>query len=525
MFYLKREVYFEPLINHWYAWPYLLPPAQAARYISSTHLKLMDSFVKNSKLHVIASKQLAGGDFLNCSEDQVAAVSQLIESTEHNHKDILELANAISELDDMLREHSSGESIEPLYELIPAPLKGYVELLLDLEHRPTYRLLEALLYRSQYNKEALQSVNFGLSTKVDERPFVLNTPRIADNNHLHLSLPFNSPKLKKLLASRDNPLTMDQIEDIFDGVIQEGGVNFKDLFTCEDQRASNEDQAESFNLKYTGHAGFLISDAGKNILIDPVIPTYDPKYKCYMTDFCQLPEHIDFVCLTHSHLDHTNIETLLQLRHKVGQVLVPKSNSGLLVDPSIKLMLEQLDFNVRELEDLDQVPFSTGCITAVPFLGEHGDLNVRSKCAWLVDVSKRKLFFGADSSCLDKNMYSRLHQIIGNLDLLAIGMECVGAPYTWLYGALHTKKIGKSIKESRRLNGADSRQAINMVDIFNPKKVCIYALGAEPCYRYFMGIEYDENSKQIVESNIMAELCAKRQIPAKILIGSQDVYV
>lgn len=70
---LREDAYFEPLINHWFAWSYLLPPVQAARYIATRHRKTMSSFVKNTQLHIMAAKEavLSGGDFLDAREDQI----------------------------------------------------------------------------------------------------------------------------------------------------------------------------------------------------------------------------------------------------------------------------------------------------------------------------------------------------------------------------------------------------------------------------------------------------------------------
>jgi len=524
-YFLKKEVYFEPLINRWYAWAYLMPPAQASRYMTSTHLRLMKSFVKNAKLHIIGSQQLIGGEFLNCKEEQISSVSNLIEITETKCIELIQLSEAISELDEMLRGHISGESLEPLYEKVPEVLKGYVELVLDLEHRPSYRILEGLLYRSKFYRQDLQSVIFGMISRVNERPFILSTPRLPDEDHLHVELPFNSEELKTLLSTRDNPIPMAQIEDIFEGAKCEGGLNYKELFTTTPPRPKDTGFNDELKITYTGHAGFLIETPETTILVDPVIACHDEKSPSEMVDYSLLPKKIDYICLTHSHLDHTQIETLLQLRHKTRRILVPKNNSGSLVDPSLKLMLKQLDFSVTEMDDLDSITITNGNISAIPFLGEHGDLNIRSKTAWLIEVSGKKLFFGADSSCLDKTMYMRIFEYIGKIDMLAIGMECVGAPYTWLYGALHTRKVDKHIKESRRLNGADSHKAIEIVDIFNPKQVYIYALGAEPCYKYFMGLEYDETSMQITESRNMTNMCLLRNIDAKTLIGSQRISV
>jgi hypothetical protein len=102
-------------------------------------------------------------------------------------------------------------------------------------------------------------------------------------------------------------------------------------------------------------------------------------------------------------------------------------------------------------------------------------------------------------------------------------MECVGAPYTWIYGALHSKIVPKTIRESRRLNGADALQAIEMVNIFKPKEVYIYALGMEPWYKYFMGIEYDDESQQVIESNKLLAACEQSDIKAESLYGKKII--
>lgn len=520
---LKEEVYFEPLFNSWYAWPYLIPPVQSARYTVATHLRLMKSFVQNHHIHIAASKQLVGGEFLYSKEEDLSEIRKIIDNTETYHGDIIDLSKALVELNDLLRAHKSGETVEHLYSKIPGPLKGYVELFMDLEHNASYRIFESLIYKSSLYKEELQSVSFGIISKVDERPFILSTPRTADDKHLLVNMRFNSADLKKLLATRDNPLPMAEIDAIFDKHECKGGLDYRELFSSSAPSHKYEKTTNELRIQYTGHAGFLVETPDSAVMIDPVIATRDERSSLYMIGYNELPEKIDFICLTHSHQDHVSLETLLQLRHKTDRVLVPKNNGGSLCDPSLKLMLQQLDFQVTEFEDLESVNISGGHITSIPFLGEHGDLNIRSKTAWLIELAGKKLFFGADSSCLDKNMYTHIHNIIGDVDLLAIGMECIGAPYTWLYGALYDKKVSKNIKDSRRLNGADSEQAEAIAKIFNPKQLYIYALGFEPCYKYFMGIEYEEDSTQIVESNKMLEVCRDLGIRAKKLIGSQTI--
>ncbi len=519
--YLREDVYFEPLINHWYAWSYLISPATLSRYLVHTHLRLMRSFLSNYQLHIMASKDpnLAGGEFLNCTEDQIQEIRVLVDSTQTHNRELIQLSEAIDELDGLVNNHTSGESIEYLYSKVPSPLKGFVELFMDREHRVSYRILESLMYISKYYKQSLQSVSFGSLRKVKERPFVLSTPRLADEEHLQADLAFNSPILDEIFSARTIPLSSERIEKLFLNVPLKGGLNIEELFT--ESKPSKSHQLlehQGVRVNYTGHAGFLIESQDVNILVDPVIAVSSDA-NSQVISFSELPERIDYVCLTHHHLDHVNLETLIQLRHRIGNIIVPRNNGGSLEDPSLRLGLQKLGFDVVSVEDLDEIQLPEGSIISIPFLGEHGDLNIRSKTAWLIEINGKRLFFGADSANPDIQVYENMSTYFENIDLFAIGMECVGAPYTWIYGALCSRKISKKIKESRRLNGADSIQAIAIVNKFLPKNVAVYALGVEPCYRYFMGMNYEYDSEQLVESRKFVGACKSLNIEAEMLCG------
>ena len=41
--YLKSNVQLEPLVDQWYGWSHLIPPATAARNLTERHFKIMDS--------------------------------------------------------------------------------------------------------------------------------------------------------------------------------------------------------------------------------------------------------------------------------------------------------------------------------------------------------------------------------------------------------------------------------------------------------------------------------------------------
>lgn len=525
--YLREDVYFEPLINGWYAWPYLLPPVTGARHMVHTHRRIMNSFVKNHKLHMMAVKQpgMAGSEYLDCSEDQLPAIRAMVNTIDNDHADLVELSDAVRQLDEMLREHTSGESVEPLYERVPESLKGYVELTMDLEHRPSYRLIEGLLYRSRYYKPQLQNLLFGRLDAKGDRPFVMSTPRLPAGDNLQLAADYNDPLIDKLFRARTEALGPAEVDALFADRPTRGGLDYRELFTAQAPQRKHQAVAEGVRVQYLGHAGFLIETAEVSILIDPVIASRGESFADDVISFSELPPHIDYICITHHHQDHANLETLLQLRHKTGKVLVPRNNGGTLADPSLRLLLRQFGFDAVEMDDMEELSVRGGRIVSIPFLGEHGDLNVRTKAAWFVELGGKRILLAADSSNLEPRMYRHIGDQLGALDIMAIGMECVGAPYTWLYGALHTKLVSRKIKESRRLNGSGYEQAARIADMLQPSRIFLYALGLEPWYKYFMGIEYDEHSAQMVETGRMLEACEGRGIPAERLYGKKTVHL
>lgn len=520
LFFLKEDVYFEPLVHNWYVWPYLLPPVTAAMNLTGRNLRLMKSFVANSHLHLAASRTagLAGGDFVNCTQEQVEEVRALIEDLEVQHCDYFAIREAVTELNALL-ERQSGLSMEGLYNQVPAMLRGYVELVYDMNHHASFRLIEGLLYSGSLYKRSAQSIRLGSLSAVKTRPFVLSSPRLPDSNHLHLAVALEDRRLDTLFAMRTTPASWPVIDKLFAGVERKGGLSLDSLFTEIAPRRVHQRITSGVRVSFLGHAGLMIETPRIAILVDPVIAYRDGVHDDDIISFSELPHFIDYICITHTHMDHTCIETLLQLRGRVGRVLVPKNGGGDIADPSIKLMLQALGFSVLEFEDMERLPCADGHITAIPFLGEHADLRIRSKTAWHFELQGRKILSGADSSSLDDALYRRIHEHIGNLDLLFIGMECVGAPMSWLYGSLFTKAIPRAINESRRFNGANFASARALIEIFEPSEVHVYALGMESWYAYFMGIHYDEQARQIVESDELLRFCAERHITAGRLIA------
>ena len=521
--YLKQNVLAEPLFNQWYAWPGLIAPATASMFIANSHMKIMQSFVSAPQVHVSALKNPAmrGGPFINYGTNRAGDVKTLMEKTAKDRAHMLEFASAIHTINELLDNEAAGHSLEPLYQKVPDCLKGYVELVYDLHNHPSVRFIEGLLYKSPYYDTSTQSVSLSLVTQ-DDRPFALSTPQLGGNGHVQLNIPFNSTTLDELFKMKTTPQPFGYIKELL-GVKDEDEEKFKKFFTTEAAPPSQKFEAEGLRIRYFGHACVLFETKEVSILTDPVISYAYPSDTERYT-YADLPDVIDYVVITHNHQDHCMFETLLQLRHKIKNVLVPKNNGGGLADPSLKLVLQTIGFdNVREIDEMESVSLPGGAITGLPFLGEHADLNIRTKLAYLVQLEGKSVLCAADSNNIEPRLYEHIHKLTGDIDIVFIGMECEGGPLSWLYGPLLTKPLARKLDQSRRLDGSNCEKALSLVDQLKPKRVYVYAMGQEPWLTYLTSIQYTDESKPIVESNKLVADCRERNLIADRLYGCREI--
>lgn len=523
--YLKPNVIAEPLVDGWYAWAHLIPPATLARNLTERHLRIMDSYVDSPETHEAAVKnpKLLGGPFMDFAANRVEDVKALRDRTLRERKRLLALSQAIQELDDLLRQKASGYSLESLYPEVPEILQGYVELVYDLHNHPSFRLIEPLLYKSPYYDCRLQSLELS-EISGDDRPFVLSTPRLDEDHGVRLHVPFASNQLDSLFRMKYEPRPANEICDdlALDGKDQE---KFLQLLTTERPHQYERYQGEGVRWRYFGHACILVETEGMAFLLDPVLSySYESDVSRYT--YADLPEVIDYALITHNHQDHILFETLLQLRHRIRNIVVPRNGGGALQDPSLRLLLRQVGFqNVIEVSEMEELPFGSGSITAVPFLGEHGDLNVLSKSAYLARIGRHSLIFAADSCNISPKMYEHVHRETGDVDVLFLGMECDGAPVSWIYGPLLTQRLEREKDHSRRLAGSNYERALAMVEQFRCKEVYVYAMGQEPWLNYIMSIKYTEKSNPIIQSNRLIETCHSRGITAERLFGEKEILL
>ncbi len=521
--YVKQNVVFEPLFHSWYAWSHLISPATSSMNIYGRHLKIMDSYLLAPEIHAAAVKnpKMIGGPFMDYKSNRKADIEQLKKSTLSRCGQMVQFARDVHTFSDRLANTADGTSLDGLYDEIPSSLKGFIELVYDIRHQPSFRFFESLLYRSKFYDEGAQSIRLSLIHE-DHRPFVLSTPRLPDPGALVLNIPFSSPIIDRLAAMKRVKDDYRAIKELLN-IGKDEEETFRSLFTEEPAENHERYTEEGVRVRYFGHACILVEMKDVSILSDPVISYgYDAEISRYT--YKDLPEVIDYVVITHNHQDHILLETMLQIRHKVKTIIIPRGGDGNLTDPSLKLMFNAIGFtNVIELDEMQEIRHDSMVITGLPFLGEHCDLNIRTKLCYHVRLPNVSMIFAADSCNVLPELYRHVHDWIGNVDILFLGMECDGAPLSWLYGPYITGKMSKEIDMSRRLAGSNYARGIEFINTFNPKNVFVYAMGQEPWLNYVMAVKYTDESNPIVASNRLLAECKQRGIASERFFGERNL--
>ena len=522
--YLKPNVVFEPLISNWYAWTHLVSPATAALNITGRYIPIIDSYLLDPAAHAdaVSNPQMLGGPFMDLNGEKEDAVRQLKKDILKSNDVLINLSDAIKALDKLLALEAKGYGLEGFYKKIPNILKGYVELFYDRNNNADFRFIEPLLYKSKYYKKDTQSMALWL-TENDQRPFCLSTPRFKDPKTVFLNMPFEDRRYDELARMRKNPKPLSYIKSLLN-ISAEDEQLFESFFTEEKPREYNSYAGNKIRMRYFGHACILIETKDISILIDPLISYYGYVSEVNHFSYEDLPDKINYVLITHNHQDHVLFETLIQLRSKIGTIIVPDSGGGRLEDPSLKLVLNNVGFdNVVSIKEMETIRFSDAVLTGIPFTGEHSDLNILSKTCYLVQIGAFKLMFLADSRIVEPILYEHIQKEIGKVDVMFFGMECDGAPLSWLYGPLMTKKITRDQDGSRRLAGSNFEECFPLLNIFQAKEVYVYAMGQEPWLEYISSKRYTEDSHPIIQSNKLIDKCKELGLATERLFGEKEI--
>ncbi|GLQ98961.1 MBL fold metallo-hydrolase [Dyella mobilis] len=523
--FLASDTKLEPLVFGWYAWSHLVSPMQQALNLAYRQLPMLRSFIANPGVHEAASKnpKMLGGSFLELKQSDVGGVRSLLQDTLQRGAGLLGFADDLIKLDRQLQKSETGFSLDHLYAKLPESLAGYVEATYDPNNHVSLRLLEELACDDAFFQVPPQELAFSKGADT-ARNFFLNTPRLPSAERMILPSPFGDERFDLISASRIRPVSFQGVADAFGIRDDAARARLRSYFSDGPTPRNTPDyDGDGVRVRYFGHACVLVQSSEVSVLVDPFL-TWDHDDAEGRLTFHDLPDHIDYVFFTHNHQDHFSIEVLLQLRNRVGAFLIPRNNVTSVVDPSMKLVLRQLGHrNVTVMDPMDRIELPDGWIVSLPFYGEHADLNITSKHGLCIELKGRRLMFLADSDGKDRMLYRRLAQRLGKIDHLFVGMECDGAPLTWLYSPYLTNPVNRKDDDSRRLSGSDSERAWSIVEEFGCRQVYVYAMGQEPWMRFVTGLEYTPESKQIVESNKLLERCRSAGLDAERLHGCRTI--
>ncbi len=517
----------EALVDYWVAWPHTFSPVLYSLHMLNYQKKNLISYLQNPQIHLKSgdNPKLFGESFINVPIDRAADIAQMLDRITNEHGDSLQMASDLIALQNRLDSEAVGQSLEPYYQQLPNSLRGYVELLYDYNNRPIVRCIESLFYKSRHYKKHLQSLRLFTQTHDQARPYYMSTPRLPDDDSIFWQITFSESAVDELFKLDSQPQSLSYIRNVL-------GLNTCDddkllcLLTEKAPRAVESWQGQGVRIRYLGHAGILVETADIVLLIDPLIAVKPSEGGIERYSFQDLPTYIDYVLITHVHHDYCVFETLLRLRHKIGCLVVPKNAGIFYADISIRLMARELGFqNVIEVEPLNSIPFFGGEIIAIPFLGEHNDLSF-AKSAYLVCAGSQKILFAADSNCLEPQMYKNLREEYGTIDTVFLGMECIGAPLSWIYGALLPKLPDYQDCQARRSDGSNAEAALQLLDAVGANRVYVYALGREPWLQYFMALEPEDDDAYIRDISKMLAVCHdKNYVEARCLYGSAEIFL
>jgi L-ascorbate metabolism protein UlaG (beta-lactamase superfamily) len=518
--FLRPDAIIEPLVDGFYAWLHTVAPVQAAMNLAFVQVPLLESYLQSPHVHINASRnpELRGGFFVGIEEDRSDEVRELLESIRTERADLLNFAAAVAEAEDLVRRSATGFDLTPLYPKLPPPLSGLVELAYDTSNQPAVRFIEPLVYESDVYTQARQSVQLSLETGI-ERPFILSTPRLRSPEVIDLKIPFRHPGLEELFRSRVHGTTPGRPREIL-GLNDAEAAALSRLMTSAPDLSKDRHIDGGARIRYFNHACLVLQTPQAAIITDPWVSADASAADRYT--YRDLPDYIDLALITHGHQDHIVLETLLALRGRIGAVVVPRSSRGNMADPSLALFMSHLGLPVVEVDDFSEVEFPGGKVVATPFLGEHADLDIRAKSTYCVQLGGRTVFVGADSSGIDPGLYRYMRRHVGQVDMAFLGMECAGAPLTWLYQGLLTKPVTKKMSDSRTLSGSNAEQAAGIMTELGASEAYIYAMGEESWLGHVMATSYNEDSYQLKQVTDFMTWCADHGIKSDHLLGQYE---
>ena len=141
-------------------------------------------------------------------------------------------------------------------------------------------------------------------------------------------------------------------------------------------------QIDNIDLKWMGHAGFLILYEGKNIYIDP--------YKLKPGT-----EKADIILITHSHYDHCSIEDLSRIV-KDGSVIVCTADC----QSKLAKLREKIDVKIAEPGKL--IDLSIGEVKCVEAYNPQKQFHPKDEgwCGYILEIGGKRIYHAGDTDLI-----------------------------------------------------------------------------------------------------------------------------
>jgi|TARA_B110000208_G_scaffold191920_1_gene260960 hypothetical protein len=406
----------------------------------------------------------------------------------------------------------NGYCLDILYKKIPIKLGGAIELFYTGLNKPSYKL-NNLVYENNSSKN-LHSI-------------VINDAKESPNWHYWWGDTPTKFEIKRPLDNlscttlADLILTPSDFNLAYEKMSSDLDREMLELLTEEsiDKPDSNTFN-NSLEIFYINHATIVITRGDISIIVDPLLNFFDEENPASFYDY--VPKKIDYVLITHAHYDHIDLPTLLTLSNRIGKILIPKA-SGMDCDFSIRHTLEPyFPGRLIEMDSFELMQFRPDfSLTSLPFQGEHSDL-ISSKATWLISVSGKNLWFGADCRSLDSNLYKFVRSKFGVIDMIFIGIACEGSPLNRAYPHF-SRPVSNEKANTRTTKGAGHQEIYEMIKAFSPDSVYIYALGFEYWLKYFLGNPVQKYRDEFYRLVNLLDNRNKKLKNLRLLVGPQKI--
>ena len=305
---LAESACVEPLVGRWIAWPHVLAPAVYSFHLTNYQLKTLHSFLSNPELHEKSCRnpRLIGGAFVDIAPGKASQVQQLLATMQEKLAENVAFATTLTEYYGEVVRSAKGESLEERYDQVPGPLHGYIELLYDYFNQPIVRCLEGPLYKSRYYKRELQSLRLFCLERDEARPYYMSTPRLSDEASIDWNIPFDDARIDDFFRLDCQPRPREEISELL-GLDLHGDSVSKFLRKA-NERADPRWRGPGVRVRYFGHACVLFETRDVAVLIDPLVAVRPEESGLDRFSYDDLPDHLDFVLITHGHHDHFVVE-------------------------------------------------------------------------------------------------------------------------------------------------------------------------------------------------------------------------